>query len=369
MFRSRPTWRRSPRRWPFRRRRLRWRPRQSSRPRCRFLLSRPRQLRAPTRCQRHSHACPSTASCAASATAAARHVTADTRDDSHFANSTPSLRAAEFPSQEDAENEYLLTCAECHQRHHAICYGFTGKGDARLPRRFVCCRCTAAGGDSVDLDAFAELALWRRCLYDAIHSGTVWSDSELAKRTGMQRIRIASLPGLCPAADRAGFFAHMRTAKSKGIALFTARRMNVRLQTEGIVQRVEGRGGRRRDQMEVASSAATELIFNAYFNGRLVATKPSPAQLSAKAGSTAAPAVAAAAANPLVADTAAAAADVPPQTRACSRGNPDAAEEPEQLVPSTLTDTVARMSLDAPAQRGRRRGSVLCPRRHDAVHG
>jgi len=157
--------------------------------------------------------------------------------------------------------------------------------------------------------------------------------------------------------------------ETKGIALFTARRMNARLQTEGIVQRVEGRSGRRRDQLQVASSAATELIFNAYFNGRLIAIKPSPAQLSAKAGQPAVTASAvvaepnAAAAEPLVAE-AVAPADMPPQGRA-RNGDPDDADGTEQLVPSTLTDTVARMSLDGPTQRGRRRGSVRCPRWYD----
>ena len=81
------------------------------------------------------------------------------------------------------DDEVLLTCHACHQRHHAVCYGFTGIHDPRLPSQFICIQCTP-GDKQPDKRVFADLALWRRCLYHAMHGGGAVSDSELAKTTG-----------------------------------------------------------------------------------------------------------------------------------------------------------------------------------------
>ena len=270
------------------------------------------------------------------------------------------LGCVDWCSKEDAHTEPLLTCHQCHERHHAICYGFSGQADPRLPAAgaFVCYRCTRTD-QRPDARTFSELALWRRCLYHVVHTGVAASDSELAKQAG--------------------------------IALFTARRINARLEKEGVVRKITSAGaavppaGRkgvvRRDGaaaihgsgssgFEVVSSAATELLFNAYFNGRLVASAvpsvPPPAPAAAAPTAPPSPSLpkpgralparvrgASAAPAPLLAAPPAPVTEVVPEPTQ------------EQLVPNAISDTVARMTLDEhtpPAGTSTRRpGTVRVP--------
>jgi hypothetical protein len=210
---------------------------------------------------------------------------------------------------------------------------------AQTQKHFVCCECHT-GNKPSEMRAFAELALWRRCLYVVVHRGTVLSDGDLAKAIGLsaplatipyRTLRLVSNP-------RPVSFLHVVA----GISLYTARRMNARLEQEGVAAprpSVKGPGkGKREATLEMVSSASTELVFNAYFNGKMVATAPPPHLLKPAV----APAVPAAPAAILAPLTAPAPVSTPP-----APVNMPPAESAEQQVPAmAISDSVARMALD-----------------------
>ena len=132
--------------------------------------------------------------------------------------------------------------------------------------------------------------------------------------------------------------------------------MNARLELEGVVVR-SGKGRRRDQPAELVTSPVTELLFNAYFNGKMIATAP-PAHLLAAAAAASAPVPAPA---PVVAAITAGPPPSPPTA--------DMQETAEQQVPMAISDTVARLSLDERAAAAAavsppsstRRGTVRAP--------